>query len=224
MRLIFFGDSLTTGEYGGAFVPEVARLLPRHEIVNAGEGGNTVVNLLHRLDRDVLARQPDGVFVMVGGNDVISCTMPLTRNYYRRNRGGPDGVVTPALFAQTYRELLTRLQLAQVLTWVGLEPVEYSPEIVDAMRRFNDEAREAASSLSVPALDLMDVLPPLGARPRPELSTASIRLIGQRLHARWSDYELERAREGFTFTFDGFHVTPDAARRMARAIVEFLDL
>ena len=78
MKIVFLGDSLTWGGYGGDFVAEVDRRLPQHTIVNAGVGGNTVINLLNRLD-SVLDQEPDGVFVMVGGNDAISYSQPQTR-------------------------------------------------------------------------------------------------------------------------------------------------
>ena len=43
MRIVFLGDSLTWGQYGGDFVAEVAKRLPEHETLNAGVGGDTVV-------------------------------------------------------------------------------------------------------------------------------------------------------------------------------------
>lgn len=225
MRIVFFGDSLTWGGYGGNFVAEVKRLLPDHEIINAGRGGDTVVNLLQRLDEDVLAHQPDGVFVMVGGNDAIAYSQPLTRNYYRRRESGlPDGSMTLDLFAKSYRELLTRLQLAHVVTWVGLEPNEYNPDTVAALKQFNAEAADIAESMAVPVLDLMDAFPPENVSHRPALSLASIRLIGQRETEGWHDYEAERSREGYRYTFDGLHLTPEAAQETARLIVAFLDL
>ena len=55
MKITFLGDSLTWGGYGGNFVEYVADQLPDHTIVNAGVGGDTVINLLRRLD-EVLGR------------------------------------------------------------------------------------------------------------------------------------------------------------------------
>jgi lysophospholipase L1-like esterase len=224
MRLVFFGDSLTWGGYGGNFVDEIKRLRPQHEIINAGRGGDTVLNLLHRLEHDVLAHHPDGVFVMVGGNDAISYSQPETRPYYRRRHGAPDGIMTVDLFTRSYRELLTKLQLAHVLTWVGLEPNEYNPTLVEAQRLFNDHAREEAESLGVPVIDFMAAFPPRGVKDRPPLSMKTIRLIGQRETDGWSDFESERAREGYTFSFDGMHITPETAAKMAQIIVESLEL
>jgi lysophospholipase L1-like esterase len=221
MKLLFLGDSLTWGGYGGSFVAEVAKRLPDHTIVNAGEGGNTVINLLNRLD-SVLEQEPDGVFVMVGGNDAISYSQSETRKYYRRVQKIPDGIVTPEIFAQNYRDLLTRIQLAHVQTWVGLPPVEYNPEVVAAVRQYNELARDAASSLNIPVLDLMAQLMSEIIPQRPPLNQEFINRIGQREKSGWSDFEAEQQRGGFTFTFDGLHLTPEAARRIGQLVTEFL--
>ncbi len=224
MRLVFLGDSLTWGGYGGNFVAGVARRLPQHEIINAGNGGDTVVNLLARLDKDVLARKPDGVFVLIGGNDAISSCQPDTRHYYRRRKGAPKGVMTLDLYTQTYRELLTQIQLAHAQAWVGLPMMEYNPTTVAATRAFNDAAAEIARTLNIPTLDLMEKFPPGDVPERPPLSMDYIRQIGQREQQGWDDYEAERQRKGFQYTFDGLHLTPDTARKLAEIIVGFLDL
>lgn len=223
MKIVFLGDSLTWGGYGGNFVTEVERLLPEHRIINAGYGGNTVVNLLRRL-ADVLALQPDGVFVMVGGNDAISYSQPATRRYYEQVQDIAGGMVTPEMFAQTYRDLLTQLHLAHVLAWVGLPPVEYSAALAAVMRDYNALAAEVARSLNVPVLDLYAELTPPHLSERAPLDMATINLIGRRTAAGWSDYETERQRGGFTYSFDGTHFTPATAQRVAQRIVAFLDL
>jgi lysophospholipase L1-like esterase len=223
MKIAFLGNSLTWGGYGGSFVAEVQILLPAHTIINAGESGNTVINLLRRLD-SVLDQQPDGIFVMGGGNDVISYSQPKTRRYYEHVQKVPNGVVTPEQFAQHYRELLTRIQLSQILAWVGLSPMEYNPEIVDTMRHYNELARGAAEALNIPVLDLMAHYTPEYIPPRPSLDQEAINLIGQRTRIGWADYATEQKRGGFTFTFDGLHLTPEAAQQISAMVVEFLDL
>ncbi|MCB9450834.1 MAG: hypothetical protein H6672_05310 [Anaerolineaceae bacterium] len=223
MRLVFMGDSLTWGGYGGNFVDEVAQLLPAHEVINAGIGGNTVINLLARLD-DMLALEPDGVFVMTGGNDAISYSQPGVRTYYRLTHGAPDGRMTPDLFTRSYRDLLTRLQLHYIQTWVGLESTEYSGELAETLQMFNALAAEEARALNVPVLDLTAYFPPGTQSHHPPVTEEYIGLIGKRARAGWSDYERERERGGFTWSFDGMHITPAAARRMGAVIVDFLGI
>lgn len=222
MRIVFLGDSLTWGGYGGDYVAEVARLLPDHTIMNAGVGGNTVVNLLNRLD-SVLELLPDAVFVIVGGNDAISASQPDVRNYYRMTRGAPDGLMTPDIFTRAYRELLTQLQANYVQTWVGLESTEYSASLAAEMRRYNALAADICRSLNVPVLDLMAHFPPDHLPDRPSITEDFITLIGTRGRSGWSDYEGERQRGGYTWSFDGMHITPDTAQQLARLVVEFID-
>jgi lysophospholipase L1-like esterase len=223
MKIAFLGDSLTRGGYGGSFVTELQQRLPQHDIINAGEGGNTVINLLRRLDR-VLDREPDGVFVMTGGNDVISYIYPGTRPYYKKVQAIPNGVVPPEQFAQTYRELLTHIHLRHTLVWVGLPPLEYSRDLVEALARYNNLAREVAQALNIPVLNLAADFVPANIAERPSLTLKDINLIGERIQSGWSDYEAAQREGGYTFTFDGLHLTPQSARRMAAKIIEFLNL
>lgn len=221
MKIVFLGDSLTWGGYGGDFVAELAALLPENEIINAGIGGNTVLNLLNRVD-DVLESGPDGIFVMVGGNDAISSSQPATRRYYEQVQKVPGGIVSPEQFAQTYRDLLTKIQLAHVLAWVGLEPTEYNPETVEAVQQYNALANEAAKAVNIPVLDLTAHFPPKNVQPRPPLDQAAINLIGKRSSSGWNDYETEQKHGGFSFTFDGLHLMPESAKEMAEIIADFL--
>lgn len=222
MRIVFLGDSLTWGGYGGNYVDEVQKRLPDDEIINAGVGGNTVLNLLERLESDVLVREPDGVFVMIGGNDSISYVQPKTRPYYKQVQKVPDGGVDPDLFAETYRELLYQLQLAHVQTWMGLPPKEYNPATVEAMEQYNTLAAEVARSFNVPTLDLMAHFKPDHIPDRPEIDIGFIERIGKNIASGWKDYQAEQKRGGYVFTFDGLHLMPNAAKRMGELAAEFI--
>jgi lysophospholipase L1-like esterase len=216
------GDSLTWVGYGGSYFQELVRLMPEHEFINAGVGGNTVINLLRRVDADVIAHAPDAVLVMVGGNDAVSYSQPKTRSYYRQAQNIPDGVVTPEQFEQAYRELLTKLQLAHVVTWVGLEPCEYNPDVVAAFRDYNERAKTIARSFNLPVLDLMEHFPPGDVPEREPLGIEYILTIGAREKRGWNDYESARAAGGFTFTFDGLHLTNEAAKQVAELVAAFI--
>ncbi|MCS6836771.1 MAG: SGNH/GDSL hydrolase family protein [Anaerolineae bacterium] len=223
MRLVFLGDSLTWGGYGGNWVSEVARRLPKVQVVNAGVGGDTVVNLQRRLPGVLDEHKPSAMFVMVGGNDAVSYTMPETRPYYRNSKGiKPDGFVSPQAFASTYRELLSELLLHHVQPLVGLPPTEYNAALVEARRQYNQLAQEVAQSFNVPVLDLALPFMPLRPIEREPVTMAYIREIGQRSASGWRDFETERARYGYTYTFDGMHLLPQTALRFAELIVSFL--
>ncbi len=221
MKITFLGDSLTWGGFGSSYIDMLRQRLPDYSITNAGEGGDTVINLRRRLDA-VLAEAPDMVFVMVGGNDAISFTQPGTRPYYKTTKKLEGGMVTPEQFAAHYRDLLADIAMQQVGAVVGLPPVEYSPELQAAVQHYNHLARDVAESMSVPVLDLEARLRPDAVPDRPPVDLRDIQLIGQRVRAGWHDYEAERQRLGYTYTFDGLHLMPQAAQLMADAIADFL--
>ncbi len=223
MKIAFLGNSLVEGSYGGNFVALVAARLPQQTVINAGQNGNTILNLLARLD-DLLAQEPDVIFVFCGGNDAISSSQPDTRRYYERVMKVPGGVVTPDQFRTHFRDLLTRIQAAQVVTYVGLSPMEHNPTVAEAMRQYNGIAAELCKALNVPTLDLMKALSPTHIPERPPLSQKTINLIGQRVTSGWKDYAAERERGGYSYSFDGLHLTPETAERVAEIVVNFLDL
>jgi lysophospholipase L1-like esterase len=223
VKIAFLGNSLVEGSYGGNFVAQVAARLPQHTIINAGQNGNTILNLLARLD-DVLAQEPDIMMVFCGGNDAISYSQPDTRRYYERVMKVPDGVVTPDQFHMRFRDLLTRIQAAQVITYVGLSPMEHNPAVAETMHHYNQIAAEVCASLNIATMDLMAALQPAHIPNRPPLSQKTINLIGQRVSSGWKDYEAEREQGGYTYSFDGLHLTPETAERVADMVIQFLDL
>ena len=223
MKIVFFGDSRRWGRYGGSFFDQLTAQLPRHELINVGVGGNTVINLLRRWETDVLPHQPDAVFIMVGGNDAISYHHPKTRSYYTKVHAIEEGIVTPEQFETAYRELLNQLHLAHIITWVGLEPTEYSTTGVEELRAYNDRAADAARTVNAPVLDLLSALvKPETLKERDPITMDFILTIGQREKQNWTDYETVRQRDGFTYTFDGIHPTPDGAKQIAELIAAFI--
>jgi lysophospholipase L1-like esterase len=222
MKIVCLGDSLTWGQYGGSYVDALARLLPQHSWINAGVGGDTVINLLRRIENDVLPHQPDEILVMVGGNDAISNVYPATRPYYKSSKGIPDGIVTLAQFDTAYRDLLIQLQAHHVSCRVVLPPAEYSQALHEMLTRFNAQALQAAQSLNIPTLDLLTRFAPPSFPQRPPLGLDTIQLIGKRGREGWDDYEGERIRGGFTITFDGLHPTPEGAEIIAQHLAAFI--
>jgi acyl-CoA thioesterase-1 len=80
--VIAFGDSLVQG-HGASPGRDFVSLLSQRlavPIINAGRGGDTAASALTRLDRDVLARDPRVVIVLLGGNDVLR-RVPVDRTF-----------------------------------------------------------------------------------------------------------------------------------------------
>ena len=68
--IVCFGDSITSGGTGpGGYVTLLQKRLPGRTVIGAGVNGNTVRELLARIDRDVIARNPEIVVVEIGVND-----------------------------------------------------------------------------------------------------------------------------------------------------------
>lgn len=81
-KVIFFGDSITQmGAKPGGYIVKMTEALAQknlssdYELIGAGVGGNKVYDLYLRMDDDVLAQNPDIVFIWVGVNDVWHKTM-----------------------------------------------------------------------------------------------------------------------------------------------------
>src|SRR5579862_8277893 len=76
-KIVFLGDSITAGASGATgFITLIKKTLDdKHkewkiETVNAGVGGNEINNLQARVDKDVIAKKPNVVFIYIGINDV----------------------------------------------------------------------------------------------------------------------------------------------------------
>ena len=72
-NIIAFGDSLVQG-VGAAEGADFVSLLSKEigePIVNAGISGNTTVDGLARLEKDVLSKNPKIVILLLGGNDYL---------------------------------------------------------------------------------------------------------------------------------------------------------
>ncbi|MBI5666723.1 MAG: hypothetical protein HZC41_01840 [Chloroflexi bacterium] len=221
VKIVFFGDSLTQGTFGVSYVDKVAAAMPGHHFINEGMNGDTSLNLYRRVDEDVLAHQPDGVFVMVGVNDAVSFSEPVSRSYYRFVKRVPGGMVSPIAFRENMRALLGKLAAAQLRVWVALPPLEYRPEEVNMLRKMNAYAQHVCEELRIPVLDLFALLVPDTVPPRPPINhwvyLRNLRVLLGRRH-----YDELRDRDGFTYSFDGIHLTEQGAQAVADAIVPFL--
>lgn len=76
-RVVFFGDSITQmGMNDGGFIVRMKDelkkkgLASQYDLIGAGVGYDKVYDLYLRMDSDVIAKNPDIVFIWVGVNDV----------------------------------------------------------------------------------------------------------------------------------------------------------
>lgn len=75
-KVIFFGDSITqAGVNPGGYIMRIDSMCKqqgntKYEFVGAGIGGNKIYDLYLRMEKDVLAKNPNLVVIYIGVNDV----------------------------------------------------------------------------------------------------------------------------------------------------------
>jgi len=222
MKIVFFGDSLTQGTFGASYVDKVAAVMRGHHFINQGVNGDTSLNLYRRVNQDVIAEKPDGGFIMIGINDAISSVEAGSRLYFRFAKRVRGGQMSPIAFRENMRALLTKLIAARIKIWVALPPIEYNPEQVKALREVNDFTAEICQELQIPFLDLMAKLTPKDIPARPPASMATYWANRFALLAGPKSYDERRKAGGFTYSFDGVHLTEMGAQQIADMIVPFL--
>lgn len=240
MRMVFFGDSLTEGKPGAAYLDALARrvsvdghLHGRVELVNAGMGGDTVLNLARRMAPDVVPLQPDWVVVVVGVNDCATWLLrrsPPTLQWYRSLRyfasyKGVRRAVTPERYLSGLRVVVDGLR-AQTGARVALCTPATNGESLHsrgwrALDRYAEAVRWVARERDCPLLDVhaafareLAMLPPQTLRQR---YTAALR--------RWpdaGDIEATARKRGYHLTFDGTHLTRRGAELVASVIYDWL--
>jgi len=92
-------------------------------VVNAGVNGNNTVNLLSRLDKDVLKKDPDLVILMVGTNDMMNINKTLSMQAYENN----------------YQELVGKIKGKAALILMTIPPV-HMPSVLERKPQFNGDS------------------------------------------------------------------------------------
>ena len=152
-RVIFFGDSITqAGVQPGGYITKMTEMLAKqnktadYELIGAGIGGNKIYDLFLRMDADVLARQPDVVYVYVGVNDV----------WHKRTSGtGTD----PDKFVKFYEAVVKKLQAANIQVILCTpaaigEKTDFSNEQDGDLNQYSQLIRDLATRYNLPLVDL----------------------------------------------------------------------
>lgn len=172
MRIVFLGDSLTEGVTGASYLRALKRLVADDarlggrgiELVNAGQGGDTVFHVARRVARDVAPNAPDWVVVFVGVNDCRTwyahSALPPTpatigSAFYFLRRKGVWRAVTPRRYSVALRALVddlrarTPARIALCTPATASESHDVRAErMLDAyVEAVRDVARERACSL-----------------------------------------------------------------------------
>lgn len=227
--LVCFGDSITEGMIGASYVERLRARLPGVRVVNAGINGDTVLHLLRRAERDVIARQPDLVTIMIGLNDLTTVYGLRSSKLFYHTLKNVQIEVTPARFIHAYRRLITMLREhthAQIalctLTTVGELPDDPIQQLVDG---YSQIIRALAAQERLPLIDVRAAfLNALAADPRegppyriwtPVQDWLAIGLGGQ-------TYETIAQRRGYRLLCDGAHLADAGAELVAETMLPFL--
>lgn len=226
-RLICFGDSITQGHIGSAYVECLATALPDVEVINAGIDGDTTLNLARRIDSDVIARQPSLVSIMVGLNDFgTAYGERLSRAYYRTLKKVPIAIDIPT-FETLYSGLITRLQRAQIPvvlmtpTTLGEVPDTPGQMILDG---YVHVIHTLAMRWHVPVIDVRSAFVQAmrtNPRPGPEYHLWMVPLDRWRI-SRGSSYQSIAQRRGFDLLVDGVHLSAQGADLVAQTALPTL--
>jgi lysophospholipase L1-like esterase len=185
-----------------------------------------VANLLRRLDRDVAARLPDLVVVLVGLNDIgTAYGEPVQRLYYRLVKRVPVrltaqrfGALYSRLIAELRRRTYATIALC-TLTALGEMPDDPVQGYVDA---YSTVVRALAEREGLPLIDLRSAFrAAIAADPRPgphyRIWKAPADMLAVRAR-RVSYAELTR-RRGYRLLCDGVHLADAGAELVAETML-----
>jgi len=151
-KIVFFGDSITNyGARPGGYIAHIIHLLKeadieyKYELTGAGADGNTVIDLIRRIDNDILSKGADIVIIFIGINDV----------WHQLTGGGTD----KETFQNAYAAIIDKLKT------VAIEVVLCTPTVIGEKTDFTNEqdadleiyseiVRNLAFKYDLPLIDL----------------------------------------------------------------------
>ncbi len=148
-KIVFIGDSiteadrLTTPPHGNGYVGMIRNFLvaryPERAlvIVNKGVGGNTIRDLDHRWEKDVIAERPTWLSVCIGINDV-----------WRHFDGNSKEAIPLDEYLSTLRRLLKRAQDATGAKLILAQPYMVEKDPDNLMRRLMNLYGQSVASLT----------------------------------------------------------------------------
>lgn len=229
-KLVCFGDSIIKGELGSSYLGYLQNALPDLQIINAGENGDTILNLLRRYHHDVIAHQPDLILISVGLNDLGTAYGELSLKAYYRIFKHIRQAITPQRYARYYRTLIHALRRelpnARILlctpTTLGELPNQPVQALLDA---YATVVRSLAAQEQLDLIDLrQSFLRSIKQDPRdgPHYHIWRPIIDGYRIRKRGQSIQAISAKRGFRLLFDGVHLSPAGAELAAQTILPTL--
>ncbi|MBS1510387.1 MAG: SGNH/GDSL hydrolase family protein [Bacteroidetes bacterium] len=172
-RIIFFGDSITyAGANPGGYILRIDSMCAqegmkdKYEFIGAGIGGNKVYDLYLRMEDDVLAKNPDEVFIYIGVNDV----------WHKATSGTGTDLDKFEKFYQAIIKKLKDRNIKIVLctpATIG-EKTDYSNPQDGDLNEYSKAIRRLASKNSLPLIDLRKIFHEYDAANNPDNKTKGI--------------------------------------------------
>lgn len=179
-RIVFFGDSITqAGIKPGGYVTLIGDSLAKrgmasqYELIGAGVSGNKVYDLYLRMDDDVLAKNPDIVFIWIGVNDV----------WHKASSGtGTDA----NKFTGFYEAIIKKLQAKNIQVVLATpaaigERTDYTNQQDGDLNLYSKIIRDLAKKYNCRLVDLRNAFHEYGLRNNPENKESGI-LTTDRVH------------------------------------------
>lgn len=213
------GDSLTDATFSSDYLSILReRLKDQHfEFVNAGRVGDTSEGLMKRIDKDVLARNPSFITVLIGANEARKDTgSELAREAYGRN------------IEEIVLKIRTKTDVPVAL--ISLAPLGENPisEKNKTVVLYNAILKDVASKHDLGYLPLFESLLPILERKPVDTSAFRLNLATTLLKSAFLKYCLRRnwdaisASNGYRVLVDGIHINDNAGNILADLIQQWL--
>lgn len=134
-KVIFFGDSITQAAVdSGGYINQLRMLLEEQkrsdefQLIGAGISGNKIADLKERLFKDVLAQNPDLVFIYIGINDVWHFSHDCCKD--------KEGGTSKEKFEAGLLDIVTKIREN------GADVVLCTPTVIGEKKKFANEQDE----------------------------------------------------------------------------------
>ncbi|MEO6070705.1 MAG: GDSL-type esterase/lipase family protein [Chitinophagaceae bacterium] len=152
-KIIFFGDSITEqGAKSGGYIKLLEQKIKEknlgtsYALIGAGVGGNKIYDLYLRMDKDVLAKDPDAVVIWIGVNDV----------WHKQSSGtGTDA----NKFVQFYNAIIQKLKEKNIPVYLCTpsaigEKTDVTNELDGDLNKYAALIRTIAKNNNYPLIDM----------------------------------------------------------------------
>jgi acyl-CoA thioesterase-1 len=214
------GDSITDATFSSDYLSILRRRLmgQHYEFLNAGRLGDTSEKLLTRIDKDVLARNPDSITILIGANDARKdAELQLALEAYRH----------------TMNEIIRKIRNTSdaPVALISLAPLGENPssEKNKTVELYNAILEDIATKQELGYLPLFERLKPILLDKTPvDTSAFKLRLATALLKSAFQKFVLRRdwdaisARHGYRVLTDGIHINDKAGNILADLIQQWL--